>query len=167
MVGQPYFMTEIKKEDNEFEVDLTKVANKAPAPTVDKKAKKQPILKNVEGKDMKPEDYFYAEGDSKAVTPVSFNDVCGLPVTREDLIETFNNVFKPEDNVLFYKTIDKEVYIVIIPIKYSTTVGRMHESINGDFQKHAISFIAEGSVNITTFQAKLKRILPFVNFVAR
>ena len=154
-------MTEIKKEDNEFEVKLPV------APVAPKTNKKQPVLKNVEGKDMKLEDYFYAEEGSKAVTPVSFNDVVGMPVTREDLIETFNNVFKPEDNVLFYKTVDKEVYIVIIPIKYSTTVGRMHESINGDFQKHAISFIAEGSVNLTTFQAKLKRILPFVNFVAR
>jgi len=161
-------MTEIKKEDNEFEVDVTKVTvNKPAAPAAPKTNKKQPVLKNVEGKDMKPEDYFYAEEGSKAITPASFNDVVGLPVTREDLIETFNNVFKPEDNVLFYKTVDKEVYIVIIPIKYSTTVGRMHESINGDFQKHAISFIAEGSVNLVTFQAKLKRILPFVNFVAR
>jgi hypothetical protein len=162
-------MSEIKKEENEFDVKVPAPVATATVKTavVDKKAKKQPVLKNVEGKDMKPEDYFYAEGDSKAVTPVSFNDVVGMPVTREDLIETFNNVFKPEDNVLFYKTIDKEVYIIIIPIKYSTTVGRMHESINGDFQKHAISFIAEGSVNLVTFQAKLKRILPFVNFVAR
>lgn len=148
--------------DNEF--DVTEVVVKTPAP---KKAKKNLVLKNVSDKEMNPDDYFYSETEEKAKIPESFNDVCGMPVMREDLVEVFNEVFNPKDNILFYKPLDKEVYIIIIPLKYSTSVGKTHESVNGDFQKHAISFIGEGSVNIDTMRSKLKRILNFVNFVAR
>lgn len=145
------------KEENEFDVVVPEV----------KKPTKVHILKNTLGKDVKPEDYFYAEVGSKSVVPSSFNEVCGQPVEREDLVELFNNIFDVKDNVLFYKTVDKEVYIIIIPLKYSTTVGRMHESVNGDFQKHAISFVAEGSVNNDSLKMKLKRILPFVDFTKK
>lgn len=139
---------------------------KEPSPVETKKAKKQ-ILKNTVGEDLNPKDYFYATEGKKAETPATFNQICGLPVEREDLLDIFNQVFNVNDNILFYKTITKEVYIIIIPLKYSTSVGRTHESIDGDFQKHAISFIQEGSVNLDTLRAKLKRILPFINFNVR
>jgi hypothetical protein len=68
------------------------------------------ILRNTQGKEVKPEDYFYAEEGAEAKAPSGFIGSCGLPVDREDLIEIFNKVFKPEDGVLFYKARDKEVY---------------------------------------------------------
>jgi len=130
------------------------VANKrGPKP----KVKKEIIIKNVSGEDVSAEDYFF---NGKA--PEYFNDICGLPVEREDLIETFNKIFSVKDNFLFYKTKDKEVYLVIIPLKNSTTIGAFNDSVDGDFQKHAISFISEGSVNLDTLKMKLRRILPFV-----
>ena len=111
---------------------------------------------------MKEEDYFY-----KGKALPSFNKVCGMPVDREDLLTIFNKTFKLEDNFLFYKAVNKEVYIIIVPLKYSSTVGEFNDSIEGDFQKHAISFINEGSVNADTLKAKLKRIVPFVKFTDR
>ena len=86
---------------------------------------------------------------------------------REDLVSVFNKVFKPEDNILFYKQEDKEVYLVIIPIKFSTTIGEFNNSIAGDFQKHAISFLNEGSVNVDSLKAKLERIQKFVKYTDR
>jgi len=117
------------------------------------------ILKNVAGEDMDIDDYFY-----KGVVPPQFNATCGKPVDREDLITIFNGIFNPKHDILFYKTIDKEVYIIIIPLKLSSSVGASNESLDGDFQKHAISFISEGSVNGDTLKMKLRRILPFVKF---
>ena len=142
------------------------IATAFTVPTEVMPPKKKIILKNVKGEDMKEEDYFYRTKEKKDFI-FSFNDVCGTPVEREDLLEVFNKVFKSEDNILFYKTIDKEVYVIIIPLKYSTTVGRDHESIDGDFQKHAISFVQEGSVNTTTLRGKLERIVPFIKYTDR
>ena len=130
------------------------------------KEKKKVILKNVKGEEMDEKDYFYA-AKNEAEAPATFNKVCGMPVEREDLLEVFNKVFNPKDNILFYRTTDKEVYIIIIPLKYSTSVGRDHESIDGDFQKHAISFVQEGSVNTATLRMKLERIIPFVKYTDR
>jgi hypothetical protein len=76
-------------------------------------------------------------------------------------------VFKPEDNILFYKQVDKEVYLVIIPIKYSVSIGDFNDSMDGDFQKHAISFLDEGSVNLDTLRQKLERIIKFVKYTDR
>jgi hypothetical protein len=131
---------------------------------VEKKEKvvKKIVLKNSLGKDVKEEDYFF--GGS---APTSFEGTCGKPVDREDLLDVFNKVFKPEDSFLFYKSRDKEVYLVIVPIKYSTTIGEFNNSLEGDFQKHAISFLNEGSVNLDTLKLKLKRILPFCKFTDR
>lgn len=120
------------------------------------------VLKNVKGEVMNEEDYFF-----KGKALPTFNKVCGMPVDREDLLEIFNKIFKPEDNFLFYKTTNKEVYIVIVPIKYSSTVGEFNDSFDGDFQKHTISFISEGSVNADTLKMKLKRIIPFVKYTDR
>lgn len=123
-----------------------------------KKDKKSTIvLKNTAGKDVKEEDYFFG---GKALP--HFNKVVGMPVDREDLIEIFDKIFNPSLNFLFYKTLNKEVYIVIIPIKYSSIIGEFNNSIEGDFQKHAISFIGEGSVNPDTLKLKLRKIQGFV-----
>lgn len=132
-----------------------------------KKPAKPLVLKNTLGKTVDEGDYFYSrEGNNGKAAP-SFNEVCGMPVEREDLLGVFNKVFDPKDNVLFYKTTDKEVYVIIVPLKYSSSVGEEQESIDGDFQKHAISFLQEGSVNLDTLKAKLKRIVPFVKYTDR
>ena len=126
------------------------------------KAKKEVILKNALGKEVKSSEYFY-----KGILPAGFKGTCGKPVDREDLVDIFHKVFKPKDNILFYKQLDKEVYIIIIPIKYATEIGDFNDSIKGDFQKHAISFLNEGSVNIDTMRQKLERIKQFVNYSDR
>lgn len=139
-----------------------------------KKIDEELVLKNLEGKDMDPANYFYpytedekdAKGEVKkdgykqgetAIPVKIFNPGCGYPVEREDLIEAFNNVFAPKDGFLFYKSPDKELYCVIVPIQQSTEIGIQHNSQPGDFQRHSISFITEGSVNVDTLTAKLKR----------
>ena len=153
-------MKETKKEEKveELKVEIPKVEKKVEEP----KTKDKLVLKNVLGKEVKKEDYFY-----KGVVPAGFKGTCGNPVDREDLVELFHKVFKPKDNILFYKQQDKEVYIVIIPIKYSTSIGDFNDSIEGDFQKHAISFLTEGSVNLDTMRKKLERINNFVNYSDR
>jgi hypothetical protein len=136
--------------------DTTKVVEKK------EKVAKKTILKNTSGKEVPEADYFFG---GKA--PNSFEKYCGKPVEREDLLTVFNKVFKPEDNFLFYKEVDKEVYLIIPPLKYSTTVGVEQNSLEGDFQKHAISFIGEGSVNLDTLKMKLNRIPKFCKFSDR
>jgi hypothetical protein len=139
----------------------TKVETKAEKPKAEAKVKKT-IIKNTAGKEVPEADYFFG---GKA--PASFEKYCGKPVDREDLVAVFNKVFKPEDNFLFYKEVDKEVYLIITPIKHSTTIGEDHNSLDGDFQKHAISFINEGSVNLDTLKMKLSRIPKFCKFTDR
>lgn len=130
---------------------------------VEKKEKAvKSILRNTAGKEVPASDYFFG-----GKMPNSFEKYCGKPVDREDLIAVFNKVFKPEDNFLFYKEVDKEVYLVIAPLKYSTTVGVEQNSLEGDFQKHAISFINEGSVNLDTLRMKLNKIPKFCKFTDR
>lgn len=125
------------------------------------------ILKNTFGEEVPEGDYFYKATEKGGVAPVSFTKMCGVPVDREDLVEIFNNIFNPKDNILFYKSINKEVYLIIVPLRYSTSVGPTHESVDGDFQKHAISFIGEGSVNEDTLKMKLKRIIGFIDYDKR
>jgi hypothetical protein len=120
-----------------------------------------PIM-NVFGRKMEVNKYFY-----KGIVPSGFKGTCGNPVDRDDLIDIFHKVFDPKDNILFYRQSDKEVYIVIIPIKLSNLIGESNDSIEGDFQKHAISFLSEGSVNIDTMRQKLERIKKFVNYSNR
>lgn len=126
-------------------------------PKAEKKVVNKVVLKNTLGKDVPEEDYFFG-----GKIPSGFFGTCGKPVDREDLVEVFNKIFNPEDNFLFYKAADKEVYLIIVPIKCSTTIGESNNSVDGDFQKHAISFLTEGSVNLDTLKLKLRRILPFV-----
>jgi hypothetical protein len=110
-------------------------------------------IKNVLGEEVPQEDYFFG-----GKVPSGFRGTCGQPVDREDLISVFKKVFRAEDNILFYKQSDKEVYLVIIPLKFSIDVGEHNNSVEGDFQKHAISFLNEGSVNLDTLKMKLERI---------
>jgi len=119
-------------------------------------------LMNTSGKVVKKEDYFF-----EGVVLPSFENTCGKAVDREDLLEVFNKVFKPEDNILFYRQLDKEVYIIIVPIKYSTSIGENNNSITGDFQKHALSFLNEGQVNLESLRGKLEKIKNFVNYSDR
>jgi hypothetical protein len=133
------------------------------APVTEKKvAEKKTIFKTPSGKEVSEADYFFG---GKA--PISFEKYCGKPVEREDLVAIFNKVFNPKDNFLFYKEVDKEVYLIIVPIKYSTTIGEEQNSLAGDFQKHAISFLNEGSVNLETLRMKLDRIPKFCKFTDR
>lgn len=125
-------------------------------------ATKKTILKNSSGREVRESAYFFG-----GVAPTWFERTCGKPVDREDLLAVFNKVFKITDDILFYKQEDKEVYIVIIPIKYATTIGDFNNSLEGDFQKHAISFLNEGSVNLDTLRIKLERIQKFVKYTDR
>lgn len=152
-----------KEDDGFFEAATGKTMTTGttkPQPVKEKKVK--PVLKDTAGAEMKEEDYFFG-GEA----PAWFNRTCGMPVDREELLEVFNRIFKPKDGFLFYKTTNKEVYVVIVPIKYSTIVSHDNDSMKGDFQKHAISFINEGSVNIDTLKTKLNKILGFVDFTDR
>lgn len=121
------------------------------------------VLKNVFGEEIDESEYFYhkdkdsgKEGNGKA--PSWFNKQVGLPVDRDDMIVIFNRIFKPQHGFLFYKCRDKELYLIIVPLKYAATIGGATESMNGDFQKHAISFIGEGSVNLESLRMKLERV---------
>lgn len=145
------------------EVVKPEVEVKKPATTAVKTAKKPDvILKNTSGEEVPIADYFY-----KGVLSSGFKGTCGNPVDREDLLDVFNKVFNPKDNILFYKQSDKEVYIIIVPIKYSDSVGDFNNSTEGDFQKHAISFLNEGSVNLDTLRQKLEKIKTFVKYTDR
>jgi len=142
---------------------VSKVKPNVIKPKVDNsQGEKKSILKNTLGKEVPESDYFY-----KGNVPSGFKGTCGEAVVRDDLLTVFHKIFKPEDNILFYKQTDKEVYLVIIPIKYSTSIGDFNDSIEGDFQKHAISFLNEGSVNLDTMRIKLERIKNFVKYSDR
>ena len=141
----------------------TPVANPAIAPAPVPEVVVPPVtLYNTAGVEVPVVDYLF-----KGVTSPGFEGTCGKPVDREDLLGVFNKVFKPSDNVLFYKQRDKEVYLVIVPIKYSTEIGDHNDSLAGDFQKHAISFLNEGSVNLETMREKLERINSHVKYSDR
>jgi hypothetical protein len=156
-------MTE-QKNDDSFEPTKEELAAAKKAAVAEAKKKPSFTLKNTAGKDVKNSDYFYQASDKPYVAPDYLRKQIGRPVEREELIEMFDQIFNPKHGILFYKKDDTEVYIVIVPLKYSTSVGPTHESVDGDFQKHAISVVSEGSVNIDSFKMKLKRIVPFIKF---
>ncbi len=131
----------------------------------DRKKKLKIVLKNTLGEEVEQSAYFYSP-DGSDTAPAYFHDVCGYPVDREELVSVFNKVFKPKDGILFYKSKDKEVYLVIVPIRHSSIVGLEHNSVPGDFQKHALSFITEGSVNVETLRTKLLRVSSTIRIVA-
>jgi hypothetical protein len=125
------------------------------------------VLKDVFGNDVDEKDYFMPgkTTDGKVTyAPSYFNRACGYPVDREDLLEVFNKTFDPKKKILFYKLRDRELYIVIVPLKYSQEIGVQNDSMPGDFHKHAISFIGEGSVNLDTLRMRLKRVAATIKF---
>jgi len=127
--------------------------------TPSKKVKKlKPFsFKDNDGEDADPSLYFFSPEGEETVCPPYFNNMCGKPVDREDLLEEFFKVFDKDDGYLLYKLEDREVYVVIVPIHLSV-VNREEDALPGDFQKHSMSFILEGSVNPTLFKNKLKLI---------
>lgn len=135
----------------------------------DEAKKNQLILKDVDGADVDQAEYFFPRLEEETINgkvykpstdtaPAYFNKICGYPVDREELIEVFNQHFPRSKGFLFYRQRDKEVYLVIVPLKYATTISRSNESRPGDFQRHTLSFINEGSVNIDSLKLKLGRI---------
>lgn len=145
----------------EPKVEEAKVEPKVEVPKV---VKPKINLKNVAGENVLEKDYFYSpEGKGEALA--GFHKAVGQPVDREDLLKIFNKIFKPEHNFLFYKCSDREMYIVIVPLKYAAAVGETNNSISGEFQKHVMSFLGEGSVNLTTMELKLKKIASTISIV--
>lgn len=132
------------------------------------------ILKDVDGDDMDQADYFMPRTEKEVVhkgtpnektlepstetAPLAFNKICGMPVDREELIEAFLQYFPRKKGFLFYKLRDKEVYLIIVPLRYAKTISYANGSLPGDFQRHALSFIQEGSVNIDSLKLKLARV---------
>ncbi len=134
--------------------------------TVEKMVVLPQIIKNTRGEDVDVKDYFYAKPGQKAVAPNFFNKSCGLPVNpmeRPELIEIFDKIFKPEDNFVFLKSKNSEVYSVLVPLKY-TEISSLEDSILGDYQLHAISFIPDGSVNFDKMKAELKKIASIIKY---
>lgn len=148
---------------------------KANQKKVDEEAKRNVvILKDVDGDDVEQEEYFWPRFEkevlnkgqatektleaSNETAPLYFNKSCGLPVDREELIEIFLQYFPRKKGFLFYKQRDREVYLIIVPLKYATTISRANESRPGDFQRHALSFLQEGSVNLDSLKLKLQRV---------
>ncbi len=156
-------------KDLEEKRKLEEIEKKATAARLKKEAddkKKIKItLKDTLGEEVDWADYFFSTKGENTV-PSYFSDSYGYPVDREDLIGVFNKIFKPKDGILFYKTRDKEVYLVIVPLKHSSSVGISHNSVDGEFQKHAISFVTEGSVNLDTLRNKLLKVAGHIKIVA-
>ncbi len=144
--------------------------NKANARKLEEEAKKHTvILQDIDGDDVDQADYFFPRTEKEKIgdkvfevtdqtAPVFFNKDCGMPVDRDELKEVFLQFFPRAKGFLFYKARDREVYLVIVPLRYATTINRQNESRPGDFQRHALSFIAEGSVNVDSLKLKLARI---------
>lgn len=150
----------------EAEIEERRIAKENEKAALEAKKKSSIILKNIDGKDVAEKDYFFPgkdkDGNITYALPY-FNSVCGLPVDREDMIEVFKKVFgAAASEFLFYKCKNQEVYIVIVPLSRATVVGESEDSLGGDFQKHAISFISEGSVNLETLKLKLRKISGFL-----
>lgn len=131
--------------------------------------KTQVILQDIDGDDVEQAEYFWPRLEKEKVgdkefpvtdqtAPSYFNKICGFPVDHDELKEVFLQYFPRAKGFLFYKARDREVYLVIVPLKYATTISRSNESRPGDFQRHAISFIQEGSVNVESLKLKLARV---------
>ena len=166
-------LTEQEKEDLKKASKLEKDIKKEEGKKAKLGAEQELILKTPDGKDVDPEDYFFSteEGIKEAKKrnlptnyPYYFNKQCGRPVDREELIEVFHQIFDPKYKCLFYKSRDKELYIVVVPLKYAKFIGESHDSVHGDFQKHALSYVQEGSVSLDSLKLKLKRIHDNIRF---
>lgn len=162
----------IEQKEKQIEQDKEEAKIKeAEAKKAELAKKKKLTLRNIDGEDVDEKDYFITGIADNPVTkqketitaPAYFNEICGMPVDREDMIEVFRKVFgdaAPE--FLFYKAKYKEIYIIIVPLRRATVVGQTEDNLPGDFQKHAISFIGDGSVNLDTLKIKLRKISGFL-----
>lgn len=166
-------LIEAKQAILDQQKDEDKIAKANEKKAADEALKNTVVLKDVDGDDVAQEDYFWPRLEKEKVgtppnektleptdqtAPTYFNKICGYPVDREELIEEFVKHFPRSKGFLFYKARDREVYLVIVPLKYARTVSKSNESRPGDFQRHALSFIQEGSVNVESLNIKLKRI---------
>lgn len=167
-------LIEAKMEIADQEKEEARIRRQQEKKAADEALKNTIVLKDVDGDDVDQSEYFYPRledevtrnASGKEITreatdqtaPAYFNKWCGYPVDREELIETFLQYFPRRKGFLFYKMRDKEVYLVLVPLKYARTVSRSNESRPGDIQRHAMSFIAEGSVNVDSLKLKLNRI---------
>lgn len=158
-----------KQEISGQQKEEARIQKKAEKAAEEEARKNKVILQDVDGEDVDQADYFYPRlvtetvggkelAPSDQTAPTYFNKICGYPVDREDLVEVFLQFFPRAKEFLFYKARDREVYLVIVPLKYATTISRSNESRPGDFQRHALSFIGEGSVNVESLKLKLARI---------
>ncbi len=148
------------KEDDTIEF-VSELITKKKEEIAAKKKKLKIILKDTSGNDVDEKDYFWPgknkDGDV-IYAPEYFQKYNGDPVTREDMLDVFNKIFNPKDGFLFYKDRNSELYLIIVPLKFAASVGEENNSIGCDFQKHAISFLNEGSVNLDTLKRKLNQI---------
>ncbi len=127
-------------------------------------------LKNINGEEVDVKDYFYANGEEESIAPNFFNKALGYPITyeeegREDMIETFSTYFRPGDNFILLKQREKEVYSVLVPLKFAKDIGVHEDSILGDFQIHSMSFVQEGGFNLESFKSKLSLIKKNLGYV--
>jgi len=127
---------------------------------------KPQVIQNTKLEDVPVGDYFFTPEGKRPIAPPFFNKAIGYPVTREDLRETFNKVFKLEDGFVFLKSEKAEVYHILIPLLY-TEIGAAEDSIYGDYQVHSISFIPDGSVNLDRLTNKLKEVATLVGYSKR
>lgn len=151
-----------EKEEKKIQAEAAKKAAEV-------EAAKKIVLKDTDGDDVDQKDYFFPRKIDETISgekfkktdqtaPEWFNRTCGYPVDREEMIEIFNQKFPKKKGFLFYKQRNSEVYLVIVPLKYATTITDSNEAQAGDYQRHAISFITEGSVNLDSLKMKLDRI---------
>lgn len=167
-------LIEAKQELISQQKEEDRIAKKNAKAAEDEALKNLIVLKDVDGDDVDQAEYFFPRTEKEVIdpkgpnektllpsdqtAPAYFNKTCGYPVDREELIEVFLQYFPRAKGFLFYKARDKEVYLVIVPLKYATTIRRENESRPGDFQRHALSFLSEGSVNVDSLKLKLQRI---------
>lgn len=163
-------MIEAKMEIADQEKEEARIHRLNEKKAAEEALKNTVVLKDVDGDDVDQSEYFFPRFEEEKVServtlkptdqtaPTYFNKTCGYPVDRDELIETFLQFFPRKKGFLFYKMRDKEVYLIIVPLKYAKTISRSNESRPGDFQRHAMSFIGEGSVNVDSLKLKLNRI---------
>lgn len=125
------------REEAAAEAERIKKENERKAKEADKKA--SIVLRNTSLEDVEQKDYFFRDIEKNVVNtaPSYFNKVSGMPVDNEELITVFDGIFPKKKGFLFYKAMGKELYFVIVPLKYATTVGEKNNSIPGDHQRHA------------------------------
>jgi hypothetical protein len=111
------------------------------------------------------EDYFFTEDGASPYNFVSKQRMkqFGYPVTSDTLLSIFNDKFKPEDGFLLYKEELQDVYIIVVPKKF-TKMSRVNGNVSGDIQIHALSFMGLGSVNIELFKSGLDNIAKNIGY---